>query len=178
MTWCFVYLKQSSLLPKAVFPFYSHWQLLSGPVSHGCSCDFACFIIWNWNYNCKVWGNLLSNWYFPQCRVGMVSMTNMQITFFLNICPIWKQLNNTVWIDCVLDVGHPPCMNRSILDTVIFSMDRHLHCTWRTSNKLLSRLISIWKWRHFVVGEALPCEQALLYLHSLFVCHVFCLRVI
>lgn len=29
-----------------------------------------------------------------------------------------------------------------------------------------------------MLGEALPREQAPLYLHSLFVCHVFCLRVI
>lgn len=174
MMWCFVYLQRSSLLPKAVFPFYFHWRLISGPVSYGCSCDLACFLIWNWNYDSKIRGNLLHKWYFRQGRVGMMSMADIQMTFFLNTWSIWRQLSNEVWID----VGHPPCMSRSILDTVIFSMDRHLHCTWRTSNIVISRLYSVWKWRHFVVGEALPCEQALLYLHSLLVCHVFCLRVI
>lgn len=85
MLWCFVYLKQPSLLPKTVFPFHFHWRPLSGPASHGCSCDFACFIIWNWNYNCKVRGNLLSNWYVLRGRVGMMSMTDMQMTFLKHL---------------------------------------------------------------------------------------------
>lgn len=78
----------------------------------------------------------------------------------------------------MLDEEHPHCMNWLVLDTIIFSMDRCLHCTWRVSNIVISRLHPVWKLRCFVVGEALPCEQALLYLHSLFVHHVFCLRVI
>lgn len=165
---CFVYLKQSSLLPKAVLPFFFPWRLKSGPASHGCSCDFACFLIWNWNCDCKVRGNLLSSRYFQQGRVGVMSVTDMQMTFF-NVWSIWRQLRNKVWID----VGHTPCMNWSIQDISIqHGQSFALHM------EVISRLHSVWKWRHFVMGEALPCELAPLYLHSLFVCHVFCLRVI
>lgn len=97
---CFVYLTQS-LLPQALF-------LLSPTTSMRIciSCLqlwFACFVIWNWN--CKVRVNRLSNRYFLQGRGGM-SMTDMQI-LFKNIWPTWRQLTNKVWIDWVLDVGHP-----------------------------------------------------------------------
>lgn len=124
--WC-------GVLYKAILPFYFHDRLLSGPASRWCSCDFACFIIWNWNFNCKVTADLLSNWYFLWGRDGMMILTNM--TGLLNGCLVWRRLSNEAWIDLVPDVGHPR-MNPSIPDTVIFSMERHLHCTRRTSRKM------------------------------------------
>lgn len=169
MMWCFVYLNQSSLLPKPVFPLHFHWRLRSGPVSHGCSCDFACFIVWNWNYNCKVRGNLFSNLYF--CKAELVWWawrTCRWFFFFLNIWP------DKVWIDWRTK---PPCMNRSILETLLYSAWTDI-CTAHEGR--LNTMISRFGKEDIcpMVGEALPCEQAPLYLHSLFVCHVFCLRVI
>lgn len=84
--------------PKLFSLFFFPWRLKSGPASHGCSCDFACFLIWNWNCDCKVRGNLLSSRYFQQGRVGVMSVTDMQMTF-LNVWSIWRQLRNKVWID-------------------------------------------------------------------------------
>lgn len=82
MMWCFVYLKQSSLLPKTEFPFYVHWRLLSGPVSlMVAAVTLLALLFENWNYNRKVWGNLLCEWCFLQDRVGMMSVTD-----------IWKHL--------------------------------------------------------------------------------------
>lgn len=88
--------------------------------------------------------------------------------FFLNIWP------DKVWIDWRTK---PPCMNRSILETLLYSAWTDI-CTAHEGR--LNTMISRFGKEDIcpMVGEALPCEQAPLYLHSLFVCHVFCLRVI
>lgn len=76
-------------------------------------------------------------------ETGIITVKTEGICLVTDTDNIWAHLKTTeVCTDWVLDVGHPPCMNQSALDTVIFSMDRRLHCTWRTSNVAISRLHS------------------------------------
>lgn len=132
---------------------------LSGSVSHGCSCDFALlFFFKNWNYKCKVRGNLLSNWYFLQGTGGIMSTTD----------------TGCLKTRCGLN-GGAECRTPSLHGPV-----NSRHCYIQYGQTIALRMEDVLtsagcthKWRHVVVGEALPCEQAPLYLHVLFVCHVF-----
>lgn len=174
MMLCFLYMKWSSLLPEAVFPFLLSLTTFKWTLAHGFSCNFAGFIMWNWNHNHKVMGSLPAVTDTP-CKDSLYDEQDWHTddVFFKRLA----HLKTTELEVGLIDINHPICMNWLILDTVLFSMDRHLHSTWRTTNIVTRRLHSALKWKQFVVGEALPCEQALLFLHSLFVCHVFCLRV-
>lgn len=58
--WCCVFSTWNDLhcFLKPFFPHLLSLTTLKWTLAHGCSCNFAGFIMWNWNHNHKVMGSL------------------------------------------------------------------------------------------------------------------------